>query len=80
MDLQVRKIQFVQEFLKINNEQLVDVLEKVLKSEKKKIKERYFEAITIAELNQMIDQAEDDIANNRMISLDELKTKIESWK
>ena len=80
MDLQIRKIQFVQEFLRINSEQIMDVLENVLKSEKKKLYESQPKPFTLAEFNQMIDQAESDVANNRMKTVHELKTDIQSWK
>jgi len=80
MDLQIRKIQFVQEFLSLDSEQIMDVLENVLKSEKKKLYESQPKPFTLAELNQMIDQAESDVANNRMRTVHELKTDIQSWK
>ena len=35
MDLQTRKIEFVQEFLKIQSEEAIERLEKLLKKEKK---------------------------------------------
>jgi hypothetical protein len=80
MDLQVRKIQFVQEFLILDSEQIMDVLENVLKSEKKKLYKSQPKPFTLAEFNQMIDQAESDVANNRMRTIHELKTEIQSWK
>ena len=43
MDLQTRKLNFVQEFLALSNEKIIDKLESVLKKEKKQEdKERSF--------------------------------------
>jgi len=80
MDLQIRKIQFIQEFLSLDSEQIMDVLENVLKSEKKKLYESQPKPFTFTELNQMIDQAESDVDHNRMRTVHELKTDIQSWK
>jgi len=80
MDLQIRKIQFVQEFLSLDSDQIMDVLENVLKSEKKKLSKNQPKPFTLAEFNQMIDQAESDVDHNRMKTVHELKTDIQSWK
>jgi hypothetical protein len=80
MDLQQRKIHFVQDFLRINDEELVNVLENTLKSEKSKILSRPVKPYTIAELNEKIELAEEDIKNNRTKTTDELKEEIKSWR
>ncbi len=49
MDLQLRKIAFVQEFLRVNNEKVVDRLEKLLTSEKKKLYKKDLSPFTLAE-------------------------------
>ena len=57
MDLQTRKIEFVQKFLKIQNEELITQLENLLK------KNRSSESLapmSIEELNARIDQSEKD--------------------
>ena len=79
MDLQVRKIHFVQEFLRLNNEQIVDKLEGVLKSEKSQLYKNDPEPMSLEELNRMIDRAEDDVLNNRMRSVHDFKKDIKTW-
>ena len=79
MDLQVRKIHFVQEFLRINNEQIIDKLEETLKSVKKELYSKTLEPYSLDELNSMIDRAEDDSKNNRITSAHDLKNQIKSW-
>ena len=49
MDLQSRKIEFVQEFLKVQSEEVISRLEKVLKKENKKSDQEDFKPMTIEE-------------------------------
>ncbi len=77
MDLQSRKIEFVQEFLEIQSEEIVSRLEKLLKKENKVSSERIFEPMTQDELNKRIDQSESDFQNNRFKSSSELLAKYE---
>jgi len=77
MDLQSRKIEFVQEFLKVQSEEIISRLEKILRKEKKTTDERIFEPMTQDELNKRIDQSESDFLNNRFKSSSELLAKYE---
>jgi len=79
MDLQVRKIHFVQEFLRLNNDGIVVKLENLLKHEKSKLYAENPEPFTLAQLNEIIDSAEEDAKNNRMKSVEELQKDIETW-
>ena len=79
MDIQVRKIHFVQEFLRLNNEHIIDKLENILKSEKTKLYTNNPEPYSMDEFNRMIDNAEDDSKNNRVKSVHDLKKDIQSW-
>lgn len=71
MDLQARKIEFIQEFLKLQSEDVVLRLERFLKMEK----EATFKPLSFEELNQRIDLTESDFINNKFKSNSELKTK-----
>jgi hypothetical protein len=75
MNLEVRKIEFVQEFLKIQNEEILSRLEKLLKKEIKNSLEDSFEPMSIEDLNKRIDQSESDFQNNRFKSSSELLAK-----
>jgi len=59
MDLQSRKIEFVQDFLKLQSEEAISKLEKLLKKE----------------LNKRIEQSEADFKNNRYKKTSELLSK-----
>ena len=75
MNLEARKIEFVQEFLKLQSEEAVSRLEKLLKKQKKESDEQLFEPMTYEELNQRIDQSESDFKNNRFKTSSELLAK-----
>ena len=75
MNLEARKIEFVQEFLKLQSEEAISRLEKILRKEKKASEERFFEPMTQDELNKRIDQSESDFRNNRFKSSSELLAK-----
>jgi ferritin len=75
MNLEARKIQFVQEFLKLQSEEVVSRLEKILRKEKIASEDQLVEPMTQDELNKRIDQSESDFRNNRFKSSSELLVK-----
>ena len=79
MDIQTKKLHFVQEFLRINDEKIIDKLNSLLKVERKNKVENKLEPFTIEEFNEMIDQAELDVKEGRFISAEEMKREMDSW-
>jgi hypothetical protein len=77
MNLEARKIEFVQEFLKLQSEEAVSRLEKILRKEKNASDERIFEPMSQDELNNRIEQSESDFQNNRFKNSSELLAKYE---
>ncbi len=75
MNLETRKIEFLQEFLKLQSEEVVSRLEEMLKKATNASEEQVFEPMTIEELNNRIDQSESDFKNNRFKTSTELLTK-----
>ena len=73
MDLQTRKIEFIQEFLKLQSEEVISQFEKLLK--KKVSSEQNFNPMTIDELNSRIDQSEADFENGKFKTTSQLKSK-----
>jgi len=75
MDIQSRKIEFIQEFLKIQNVSTIEQFEKLLK--KKQIIEsgKAITPMSVIELNNRIDRSEDDFKNGRYKTSDELLAK-----
>lgn len=79
MDIQTRKIQFVQAFLKLQSEQAISRLEKMLQKETQTSEQEEFRPISIKELNKRIDQSMQDSQSGRITEASELKTKMEKW-
>ena len=79
MDIQTRKIEFVQEFLKVQNEEVIHRLEKILQKESETSEKENFEPMTIDELNERIDKSMEDSQNGRLIKATDLKAKMEKW-
>ena len=79
MDLQTRKISFVQEFLKIQSEEVVARMEKALKEEKKNIRGINMRPMTQKELNQRIDQSLLDSENSLLTENNDLTKEIREW-
>lgn len=77
MDLQTRKLEFIQEFLKIQSEDVSLRLEKILRKENKISENEDFKPMTIEEFNSRIDQSMEDSKNGRLIEASELKAKID---
>ncbi len=80
MDLQTRKLNFIQEFLRLRNEDLVNKLGRLLRSEKKKQFEESLNPMKIDEFNKIIDSAELDSENNNVTLAKDLKKEIDSWQ
>ena len=80
MDLEARKISFVQEFLRLQNEEIVSGLEKLLRRRKMELIEQNFKPMTMEQYNAEIDQALEDSKNGRMIKASDLKAKIQKME
>lgn len=80
MDIQARKIEFIQQFLKLQNESSIARLESVLNQEAREQHDKVFKPMTVEDLNKRIDQSMDDSQNNRVYSTDEMKSAISEWK
>ena len=79
MDLQSRKISFVQEFLSIESEEIISRLENFLKKEKKVNTNKEFSPMTMEEFQNRINQSMEDSKNGRVISSKDLLKEIKEW-
>lgn len=75
MDIQTRKIEFVQKFLKLQNEELISKFEKLMKRTGKVELDKELKPFTEKELNERIARSEDDFKHGRYKSTDELLAK-----
>lgn len=79
MDIQTRKIKFVQEFLKLQQEDVISQLEKILRKVQNSEKVRAFEPMTADELNKRIDHSLDDSKNGRLVEVHKLLSEVKKW-
>jgi hypothetical protein len=80
MNIQARKLVLIEEFLRINDESLITKLESFIKQEKKISHERNLKPMSLTEFHEMIDQAKSDSDAGRVISHQDLKKKVKTWK
>ncbi len=80
MELQTRKIQFIQEVLRLKNEKILQKLENLLRLEKGKQINEEFSQMTMEEYNELIDSAENDAENNRLFNAEEILKDIDTWQ
>ena len=79
MDLQTRKLTFIQEFLRIQNEDVISGLEKMLKKRRAELYEKNLKPMSMEHFNADIDQSLEDSANDRVINARDLKEEIKKW-
>ena len=79
MDLQKRKISFVQDFLNLQSEEIILRFERLLKKEKKKISAKELKPMALEEFDERIDISLEDSRKGRLIESDKLLSEIEKW-
>ena len=79
MNLEARKLLFIQEFLRLQNEEIVSGLENLLRKRKIELIENDFKPMRIEQFNSEIDQSLDDSKNEKLIKASDLKAKIQKW-
>lgn len=79
MDMQTRKIEFVRDFLKLQNEEVLILMENLLRSSKEDV-ENEFQPMSVEELNQRIDKSMKDSENGKLTKSSDLITEIQGWK
>jgi len=80
MNIQARKLVLIEEFLRISDESLIAKLESFIREEKKTAHERNLKPMSIDEFHEMIDHAKQDSDTGRVISHQDLKKKVKTWK
>ena len=80
MNIQARKLVLIEEFLRIRDEGIISKLESFFKQEKRSSYEKDLNPMSLNEFHAMIDQAKSDSAEGRVISHQELKKKVKTWK
>jgi hypothetical protein len=77
MDLQTRKLNFIQNFLKLESEKAIAQFEKLLKKETNSDSE--FTPLTINEFQKRIDKSTQDSKKGNLTEVNDLISEIEKW-
>jgi hypothetical protein len=80
MDIQERKIHFIQEFLKYSNDNLLSKFETLLQQEREKSLENEIKPMSLKEYESRIDRALDEVKNNKVKNARNLKNEIATWR
>jgi hypothetical protein len=79
MDLHARKLSIIQEFLRIQNEDVISALENMIKKRNAELYKENLKPMSIEQLNSDSDHSLDDSENDRIIRTKELKAEIKKW-
>ena len=80
MDFQLRKITFVKEFLQLEDDEMLTLMEQLLRIKKDSLESQSnIQPMTLEELNKRINQSMEDSKNGKVISSAELLAEIQKW-
>tara|TARA_R110002049_G_scaffold307706_1_gene508996 strand:+ start:3441 stop:3683 length:243 start_codon:yes stop_codon:yes gene_type:complete len=79
MNLEARKIEFVQEFLKLQSEKTISHLETILRKEKIEIEFENIQPMTMKKFNQRIDKSLNDSKKGKLTEINDLISEIDKW-
>ena len=79
MDLEARKITFLEKFMSLQNSDIVSQFENLLLKLKRSDSNDKFEPMSKDELNKRIEKSMDDSKNGRLTETSVLKAEIKTW-
>jgi hypothetical protein len=79
MDLEARKITFLDKFMSLQNSDIVSQFENLLLKLKRSDSNDKFEPMSKDELNKRIEKSMDDSKNGRLTETSVLKAEIKTW-
>ncbi|SDX92531.1 hypothetical protein SAMN05444411_1127 [Lutibacter oricola] len=79
MNLEARKLSFIQEILKIQNEKTISRLETILRKEKTVFEIDDIQPMTMKKFNQRIDKSLEDSKQGKLTEINELISEIDKW-
>lgn len=81
MDIQSRKIEFIQKFLQIQSEDILLKLESILKKESiSDYNQEEIKPMTMKEFDERIEKSMKDSKDDNVVSAEDLLKKIDKWK
>ena len=79
MNIEAKKLSFIQEFLRIDNEKMINALENLLHTSKSEVFEESLKHMTLEQFNNEINLALEDGKSNKTTKAKDLKQKIQKW-
>lgn len=79
MDIQLRKLKVMEMLMKVRSEQLMERMEKLLEKEMIVGYTTSGKPLTIKDYNKRIQVAEEQIAQGKVTSQDDLENEMEQW-
>jgi len=79
MNLEARKLSFIQEILKIQSEKTIAKLETILRMEKTVIEFENIQPMTVKKLNERIDKSLDDSKKGKLTEVNDFISEIDKW-
>ena len=73
-DIQTRKMLFLQEYIRLNDEQIIDKLNDLLRREKSKRLKVSMKPMTPNDLDEKLNRSEQNIENGQVYSQNEVKS------
>ncbi|MDO5510158.1 MAG: hypothetical protein Q4F57_05640 [Weeksellaceae bacterium] len=77
MNIEARKISFIQEYLRIDNEDILNAVENFFYKTKSEVFEDNLKPMTLEKFNEEIDQALEDENNSDLTKVEDLKKRIQ---
>ncbi|OFX27545.1 MAG: hypothetical protein A2033_07780 [Bacteroidetes bacterium GWA2_31_9] len=73
MNIQILKLQFLEDFMRISNEDIINKLNNLLKKEKSKLYKSNLQQLTNDELSKKIEKSEEDIKSGNVYTQSEVE-------
>jgi hypothetical protein len=80
MDLATRKIHLMQEFLKVESEDIISKLEKILSITDTTLQEKDFKPMSLDEFKNRIETSMNESSQGNLKSSTDLKLEVDQWK
>ncbi|MEA5129341.1 MAG: hypothetical protein VB074_14265 [Proteiniphilum sp.] len=79
MTVETRKLNLIEEFIKITDEDLITRMEELMLDEKRKRYEQHLTPMSMEAFRSMIEQSKNEIENGLITTQEDLKKEIKSW-
>lgn len=79
MNIETRKLIFIQELVKLQNEDVLIGLENFLNEYKSSSSQNDYSSMSLEKFNSDIDKSFEDVSSGKVINSKDLKSKIQQW-